>query len=105
MKCKGKCFDRQSGETQEPFPLRRWREWIRSFTRGKQLGRDPKSMGDFELSSKPNSGCQHLRLDIRKNFPNDQVMKRQDFPSVEIITDEGSQRSQPSVSQGREGAG
>lgn len=22
MKRKGKCFDRQSGETQEPFPLR-----------------------------------------------------------------------------------
>lgn len=31
MKCKGKCFDRQSSETQEPFPLRGWQEWIRDF--------------------------------------------------------------------------
>lgn len=41
VKCKGKCFDRQSGETQEPFPLRRWREWIRGFSVGEQLERDP----------------------------------------------------------------
>lgn len=32
VKCKGKCFDRQSGETQEPFPLRRWWEWIKGFS-------------------------------------------------------------------------
>lgn len=52
MKCKGKCFDRQSGETGAISPEKvagmdqrlLWRE---------QLGRDSKSLEDFKLSSKP----------------------------------------------------
>lgn len=32
MKRKGKCFDMRSSETQEPFPVRRWRKWIRDFS-------------------------------------------------------------------------
>ena len=31
----------RSSEIQEPFPLRRWRKWIRDFSGDKYLGKDP----------------------------------------------------------------
>lgn len=76
MKCKGKCFDRQSGETGAISPEKvagmdqrlLWRE---------QLGRDSKSLENFKLGvlSPFYPRLWASRLVLRKNFSTDQMMK------------------------------
>lgn len=73
MKCKGKCFDTQSGDTGAISP-EKVAEMDQTLLWRPQLGKDPKSWGILNLSSKRLvTSFWASRLDIRKNFSTGQV--------------------------------